>query len=309
MSMRIVFFAIPGPLAWTVWHRLTKLPVEIVGLVHPAPPGMPALTILPPTSPIPRQEIVTPITLCSRAAQANVPRFAVSRDGMTALAAQLEQQRVDLAVVVCWPWRIRPPLLTIPRLGFLNMHPSPLPELRGPEPLFWALRLGWQRTAITWHLMDAAFDHGPIVRQAWFDLPFGERLSVIETVAGQRAAHLLPAVLTDLATSTWQPQPQATGGSTYPAPQATDLHFTAAWSVVQAYAFVRAIAEWGQPFTYVAANGQTATIGDAIDYRVGEQLAVPVMVHGNQIMLQLRDGILVCLPISQAEAPSVVAML
>jgi methionyl-tRNA formyltransferase len=157
--------------------------------------------------------------------------------------------------------------------------------------------------------MDEAFDHGPIVLQAWFDLPFGERLSVIETVAGQQAARLLPEALIDLVTSTWQPQPQATDGSTYPAPRSSDLHFTAAWSVVQAYAFVRAIAEWGQPFTYVAADGQTATIRDAIDYRVGEQLAVPVMVHGNQIMLQLRDGILVCLPITQAEAPSVVAML
>jgi methionyl-tRNA formyltransferase len=157
--------------------------------------------------------------------------------------------------------------------------------------------------------MDEAFDHGPIVRQAWFDLPFGERLSVIEEVAGQHAAHLLPAVLTDLATSTWQPQPQATDGSTYPAPRATDLYFTAAWSVVQAYAFVRAIAEWEQPFTYVAVDGQTATISDAIDYRIGEQLAVPVIVHSNQIMLQLRDGILACLPITQAEAPSVVAML
>ncbi|MGQ9613527.1 MAG: hypothetical protein ACUVSL_15925 [Chloroflexus sp.] len=42
--MRIVLFAIPGPMALPVLQGLLTLPVDVIGLVHPAPAGMPALT-------------------------------------------------------------------------------------------------------------------------------------------------------------------------------------------------------------------------------------------------------------------------
>lgn len=296
--MRIMLFAMPGPMALPILQRLLELPVHVVGLVHPAPPGMPALALLPPATPTARQEVVTPVNLATLADRTGLPRWTVGRAGMLALAEQLASQQIDLAIVACWPWRIPTDLLRGPQRGFLNLHPSPLPELRGPEPLFWALRLGWTRTAMTLHLMDEAFDQGPIARQEWFELPLGERLSAIETLAGWVAAQMLPAALADLATPGWQPQPQPAGGSYYPAPQATDFTFTADWPVQRAYAFVRAVAEWGQPFTFIAADGQTALIADAVTYVTGKQQARPIVTNNDQIALQLRDGILLATPAS-----------
>ncbi|WP_322494901.1 methionyl-tRNA formyltransferase [Chloroflexus sp.] len=296
--MRIMLFAMPGPMALPILQRLLELPVHVVGLVHPAPPGMPALALLPPATPTARQEVVTPVNLATLADRTGLPRWTVGRAGMLALAEQLASQQIDLAIVACWPWRIPTDLLRVPQRGFLNLHPSPLPELRGPEPLFWALRLGWTRTAMTLHLMDEAFDQGPIARQEWFELPLGERLSAIETLAGWVAAQMLPAALADLATPGWQPQPQPAGGSYYPAPQATDFTFTADWLVQRAYAFVRAVAEWGQPFTFIAADGQTALIADAMTYVTGKQQARPIVTNNDQIALQLRDGILLATPAS-----------
>lgn len=296
--MRIMLFAMPGPMALPILQRLLELPVHVVGLVHPAPPGMPALALLPPATPTARQEVVTPVNLATLADRTGLPRWTVGRASMLALAEQLASQQIDLAIVACWPWRIPTDLLRVPQRGFLNLHPSPLPELRGPEPLFWALRLGWTRTAMTLHLMDEAFDQGPIARQEWFELPLGERLSAIETLAGWVAAQMLPAALADLATPGWQPQPQPAGGSYYPAPQATDFTFTADWPVQRAYAFVRAVAEWGQPFTFIAADGQTALIADAVTYVTGKQQARPIVTNNDQIALQLRDGILLATPAS-----------
>lgn len=296
--MRIMLFAMPGPMALPILQRLLELPVHVVGLVHPAPPGMPALALLPPATPTARQEVVTPVNLATLADRTGLPRWTVGRAGMLALAEQLASQQIDLAIVACWPWRIPTDLLRVPQRGFLNLHPSPLPELRGPEPLFWALRLGWTRTAMTLHLMDEAFDQGPIARQEWFELPLGERLSAIETLAGWVAAQMLPAALADLATPGWQPQPQPAGGSYYPAPQATDFTFTADWPVQRAYAFVRAVAEWGQPFTFIAADGQTALIADAVTYVTSKQQVRPIVTNNDQIALQLRDGILLATPAS-----------
>lgn len=289
--MRIVLFALPGPMALPVLQGLLELPVQVIGVVLPAPEGMPALTVLPSPASALKSAILMPQTVTTLAERAGMTRFAVSKSGIAELTARLHTYDIDLAIVACWPWRIPQELLLTPRLGFLNLHPSPLPELRGPEPLFWALRLGWTRTAMTLHLMDEELDHGPLVRQEWFDLPLGERLSRIELLAGQQAARMLPAALTDLQTPGWQPQAQPTGGSVYHAPQAADFTLYADWPVQRAYAFIRAVAEWGHPFTFIAADGQTTVIIDAIGYNYGKQPAP--LANSTQIALQCCDGVLV----------------
>jgi methionyl-tRNA formyltransferase len=59
---------------------------------------------------------------------------------------------------------------------------------------------------------------------------------------------------------------------------------------------VRAVAEWGQPFTFIAANGQTVTITDAVAYRLHQHLAAPIVEQDGYLMLQLRDGYLAGVP-------------
>jgi methionyl-tRNA formyltransferase len=70
-------------------------------------------------------------------------------------------------VVVCWgsPWLVQPEALSVPPLGWLNLHPSALPKHRGPTPLPWALRAGDPVIGVTWHRMDSRFDTGPIFAQ------------------------------------------------------------------------------------------------------------------------------------------------
>lgn len=71
--------------------------------------------------------------------------------------------RHDWLVVAGWGRRIPSDLLAIPRLGTLNIHPSLLPEHRGPEPLRWALLHGDERFGVSIHRMTAVLDRGPIV--------------------------------------------------------------------------------------------------------------------------------------------------
>jgi len=70
-------------------------------------------------------------------------------------------------VVVSWgvPWLVQPEALSVPPLGWLNLHPSALPRHRGPTPLPWALRAGDPVIGVTWHRMDSGFDTGPVFAQ------------------------------------------------------------------------------------------------------------------------------------------------
>jgi methionyl-tRNA formyltransferase len=90
----------------------------------------------------------------------------------SAIARLLTAVRPDLVVCMGFPWRIPPDALAVPRLGWLNGHPSLLPRHRGPLPVAWAIREGDDEIGITFHRMDDELDTGPILSQRRF--PFGE---------------------------------------------------------------------------------------------------------------------------------------
>lgn len=88
------------------------------------------------------------------------------------LAPLLSSVRPDLVVCMGFPWKIPPDALAVPRLGWLNGHPSLLPRHRGPLPVAWAIREGDEEIGITFHRMDAELDTGPILAQRRY--PLGE---------------------------------------------------------------------------------------------------------------------------------------
>jgi methionyl-tRNA formyltransferase len=55
--------------------------------------------------------------------------------------------------------------LAIPAHGWLNIHPSALPEYRGPEPVYWAIADGAAESGITLHRAVPRFDAGPVLAQ------------------------------------------------------------------------------------------------------------------------------------------------
>ena len=88
------------------------------------------------------------------------------------IAPLLRGLEPDLVVCMGFPWKIPPDALAVPRLGWLNGHPSLLPRHRGPIPVAWAIRNGDEEYGITFHRMDAELDTGAILAQR--RLPIGD---------------------------------------------------------------------------------------------------------------------------------------
>jgi methionyl-tRNA formyltransferase len=82
-----------------------------------------------------------------------------------AIAPLLASVDPDLVVCMGFPWKVPAEALVVPRLGWLNGHPSLLPRHRGPVPVAWAIRNGDEDIGITFHRMDAELDTGPILAQ------------------------------------------------------------------------------------------------------------------------------------------------
>jgi methionyl-tRNA formyltransferase len=81
------------------------------------------------------------------------------------IAPLLASVQPDIVVCMGFPWKIPPDALAVPRLGWLNGHPSLLPRHRGPLPVAWAIREGDEEIGFTFHRMDAELDTGPILAQ------------------------------------------------------------------------------------------------------------------------------------------------
>lgn len=71
----------------------------------------------------------------------------------------------DLGLVFAFGQLLPEQLLSIPRLGFINIHPSLLPRYRGAAPIQWALINGDQTTGVTILQVTPRLDDGDILLQ------------------------------------------------------------------------------------------------------------------------------------------------
>lgn len=79
--------------------------------------------------------------------------------------SKLEALEIDLMLSTFYGEIVRESTLQTPKVGCVNVHPSLLPELRGTNPVFWALAEGLERTGLTAHGMVAEIDAGVLVGQ------------------------------------------------------------------------------------------------------------------------------------------------
>ena len=71
----------------------------------------------------------------------------------------------DLIVTAAYGKIFRRKLLSLPRLGCINLHPSLLPKYRGLSPVQRAILRGDETTGVTVYRMTAGVDSGPILLQ------------------------------------------------------------------------------------------------------------------------------------------------
>lgn len=82
-----------------------------------------------------------------------------------AFIAELKSQNPEVAVLAAYGYILKPPLLAMPSLGFLNIHPSLLPRYRGAAPIQRAILAGERETGVTVIVLSEQVDAGDITEQ------------------------------------------------------------------------------------------------------------------------------------------------
>jgi methionyl-tRNA formyltransferase len=133
-------------------------------------------------SPQGRRRELTPTAVASVATELGLPLITANRlagsatDAITAL-------RPDLGVIVAYGGLVREPLLSIPRLGWINLHFSLLPRWRGAAPVQRAIIAGDEVTGASVFQLVPELDAGDVFGQ------FTQAIGAHET-----AGHLLESL-------------------------------------------------------------------------------------------------------------------
>jgi methionyl-tRNA formyltransferase len=108
----------------------------------------------------------------------------------------LQEFRPDLVLSLHFDQILRTPFIAAARASILNLHPSLLPEHRGPCPSFWVLQRGDEACGVTAHrIVDESIDSGESVLQVVHAVPPGTSMFELDSWLYEEGISALLALL------------------------------------------------------------------------------------------------------------------
>jgi methionyl-tRNA formyltransferase len=162
----------------------------------------------------------------------------------------------DAIVIIAYGQIIPKRLLSIPRLGWINLHASLLPKYRGAAPIHWAIANGETVTGNTTMRIDAGMDTGEMLLQEEMRIGPDETLPELSARLAEAGAPLMTETLRRLDTGDLAGRAQDHAQATL-APMLKREDGLIEWSrmAVEIYNRMRGFAPW--PGAYTEFRGQT----------------------------------------------------
>lgn len=228
-------------------------------------------------------------SLALSASQNNIPLIDLSQP-VNDILDQCRDISIDVILMSCYSKRLPDDVIKLASKGCFNMHPSLLPQYRGPEPIFWQMKQA-SDLGVSWHTVTQDLDAGDIVSQTKVIVDDGLSYSQINQLLAEKGAELMMSLLSDLSAGTLlmtaQDPEQA---SYYPYPEQQEFFVDTAWTAQHAYNFMRATQAFGHAYR-CQIDSHCYLLDNAIDYDNNQSLP-SAAVKGRQLYIPCNDGVL-----------------
>jgi methionyl-tRNA formyltransferase len=141
---------------------------------------------------------VTPSPVKVAAEALGLEVFQPARISAPEVVEKLRSLGPDVLVVVAYGQIIPVSVLSIPRLGAVNVHASLLPRHRGAAPVAHAILAGDRETGVTIMRMDRQLDHGPVLASRKVEIGVDEDAVTLTNRLAGGGAELLVETLDHL---------------------------------------------------------------------------------------------------------------
>ncbi len=180
--MRIVFFGTP------------EVAVPYLGAITDAGHEI-AAVVTQPDSRAGRGRKSRPSAVKEAALEMGLPALAPESAADAEFVAQVAELAPEVGVVVAYGQILKPALLTVPSVAFVNVHYSLLPLLRGAAPVYGALRQGFAETGVTVQHLARKMDAGDVIlRRSLAILPEDNRGTLTERLTDIGTGTLVEAM-------------------------------------------------------------------------------------------------------------------
>ena len=155
-----------------------------------------------------------PVKLC--ASVIGIPVFQPARIKTNEeVRATFEAIAPDACIVAAYGKILPEWMLTIPRLGCINVHASLLPKYRGAAPINWAIANGERETGVTIMQVDAGLDTGAMLARRAVEIEDDETAADLSSRLAELGAVLLSETIRGLELGEVRPVPQDNSEATY----------------------------------------------------------------------------------------------
>jgi methionyl-tRNA formyltransferase len=245
--MRIVFCGTPQFAVPTLKRLLAKTDFQIVGVISQ------------PDRPRGRGQLISPSPVKTVALAAGLAVHQPEKIRSAEAHELLRRLAPDGIVIIAYGQIIPATLLSIPKLGWINLHASLLPKYHGAAPINWAIANGENETGVTTMRIDAGMDTGEILFQREILIGAKETAPQLSDRLAEAGAPVMEKTLRGLVAGKILGRAQDGSKATY-APLLKRGDGRIEWSrgAKEIFNRMRAFAPW--PGAYTTFRGQTCHI-------------------------------------------------
>jgi methionyl-tRNA formyltransferase len=267
--MRLVFAGTPAP-ALPTMRTLETSRHEIVAVVTRA------------DAPIGRKRILTPSAVAQGAAELRLRILKANRldDDVTSAIRSLQP---DLGVIVAYGGLVREPLLSLPRLGWINLHFSLLPSWRGAAPVQRAIMAGDRISGASVFQLVAALDAGAVFGTTERAIGADETAGDVLIALAREGATLTERIVDELDRGIARAVPQVGQVTIAPKLSIDDAHLEPAQPAVEVYNRFRAVTP--EPGAFVFVHDTRLAIKRARQAPERQQLAGEIVGEQSRVFL------------------------
>ena len=203
---------------------------------------------------------------------------------------QCEVMEVDTILMSCYSKRLPQRMIEFVGGDCFNMHPSLLPGFRGPEPVFWQMKLAAE-TGVSWHRVTAEFDAGDFVAQSSVLFDEGDSYDEICQTLANKGAELMLSMISQIEEGSVQGTPQSEQlASYYPYPSAEDFELDTRWTAEHAFNFMSATQKFAEVYR-CETDGYCFYLKQALDYDNNRYLEA-CEIKGDRVYIPFKEGVL-----------------
>lgn len=155
-----------------------------------------------------RKKMLTPSPFKTFAQEHNIPVFNPDKLNTPETAKLLQELKTDIWLVIAYGKIIPQSILDIMPNKVLNIHPSRLPQYRGPSPIQASLKNGDATTSVSLMQLDHLMDHGPIITQQDINISTNDTYIDLEQKIIQTSRNILAKTIPQFIAGDIIPKPQ-----------------------------------------------------------------------------------------------------